>query len=381
VSSDRGLDPIASVEVAIASFPLPDPFQLGTVMVSEREFAFVRITTEAGLEGAMFVLSREPLVELVEHDLAPLLVGRDADAIARRVEDCQHGAIGPGRPGLRTRCVSLIEIALWDIKARRAGLPLWRLLGGYRADHPCLIVPDYLVEGGDIDAHAERSGELGRQGFPLLKLKRASSPDLTRRVLAATRAALPDDCGIVVDGAWVWQNAGEAVRELHAWGDPELRWLEDPFPASDVRSTARLRAAGAVPIAVGDEVSDPHQLERLIEADALDVVRVDATSLGGIEAYRRVATLAIASGLEVSSHVYPEVHVHCAAAWPGVLAVESFEPESGVFPTHLFVSGGPELAAGRIHAPSTPGLGFELDWERIRKHATREACVGAPQNA
>jgi L-alanine-DL-glutamate epimerase-like enolase superfamily enzyme len=74
------------------------------------------------------------------------------------------------------------------------------------------------------------------------------------------------------------------------------------------------------------------------------------------------------------------VHVHCAAAWPGVLAVESFEPDSGVYPSHLFVSNGPALAAGRIHAPSRPGLGFELDWERIRKHATLEARVGPPRN-
>lgn len=367
---DVGLDPIASVEAVVASFPLPAPFQLGTVTIAEREFALVRITTEGGLEGSMFVLSRDqPLAELVERGLAPLLVGRDADAIARRVEECHNGAVGPSRPGLRTRCISLIEIALWDIKAQRAGLPLWRLLGGYRPDHPALIVPDYLSEGANVERHAERVGELGREGFPLVKLGRASSPDLTRRLLEATRAALPDDCGIVVDAAWVWRNAGEARRELHAWGDPRLSWLEDPFPAGDVRSAARLRASGTVPIAVGDEVSDPRQLERLIEADAVDVVRLDATTLGGIQAYRDIATLASSQGLELSPHVYPEVHVHLAAAWPGVVAVETFEPDSGVYPSHLFVSGGPEVAEGRIVAPSTPGLGFELDWERISKHA------------
>ena len=100
---DAGLDPIASVEAVVASFPLEAPFQLGTVTVADREFAIVRITTEGGLEGSMFVLSREqPFVELVERGLAPLLVGRDADAIARRVEECQNGAVGPSRPGLRT---------------------------------------------------------------------------------------------------------------------------------------------------------------------------------------------------------------------------------------------------------------------------------------
>src|SRR5688572_18926893 len=160
---DAGLDPIASVDVTIASFPLPAPFRLGTVTVADREFAIVRVTTEAGFEGAMFVLSREqPFAQIVERGLAPLLVGRDADAIARRVEECHQGAVGPSRPGLRTRCISLIEIALWDIKAQRAGLPLWRLLGGYRPDQPALVVPDYLSEGADVVRHAERIGELGQ---------------------------------------------------------------------------------------------------------------------------------------------------------------------------------------------------------------------------
>jgi L-alanine-DL-glutamate epimerase-like enolase superfamily enzyme len=148
-----------------------------------------------------------------------------------------------------------------------------------------------------------------------------------------------------------------------------------------VRSAARLKAAGIVPIAIGDEVSDPRQLERLIEADALDVVRLDATTLGGVQAYHEVATLGAAAGLELSPHVYPEVHVHLAGAWPGVLAVETFEAESRVFPSHLFVSGGPELSGGRIHAPSAAGLGFELDWERIRKHARQQACVSGAPNA
>lgn len=236
-------------------------------------------------------------------------------------------------------------------------------------------MPDYLTEGADPEAHGERVAELAQDGYPLVKLARASSPDAMRRLIAACQKGLPDGCRLVVDGAWFWRNAGEAQRELEAWGSPDLGWLEDPFPAEDLRSIARLRDAGVVPIAVGDEVADPQQLRRLIEADALDVVRLDATTLGGIQAYRDVATLASAAGLELSPHIYPEVHVHCAAAWPGVVAVESYDPKTEIFPTHLFMSGGPTMKDGRIVAPSVPGLGIELDWEWIRAHAVQHARV------
>jgi L-alanine-DL-glutamate epimerase-like enolase superfamily enzyme len=363
-------------EAVVASFPLPAPIALGTTVMTEREFAFVRITTHAGLEGAAFVLSRsQPIVEAIQYGLAPLIVGRDADAIARRVQECHEGTVAPARPGLHTRALSLLEIALWDIKARRADLPLWRLLGGYRPDHPGLIVAEYPNSGSDLQAIGEQIGRHGQDGFGLVKIKRCDTPEQTRELLAASRAALPEHCEIVVDAGWIWRNAADAVREIRDWGDIGLAWLEDPFPAGDVRSAVRLRDSGVARIGSGDEVADPRQLERLVEADAVDVLRVDATSLGGIQAFRNAMTLAMAAGLEISPHAYPEIHVHCAAAWPGVRAVETFQAASATFPSHLFITGGPVIRDGMVHAPSTPGLGFELDWDHIHHRARREANV------
>ncbi len=375
-SDQRDLDPIHSVDVTCASFGLPSPIRIGSTVITEREFAFVRITTSEGIEGSAFVLARaQPFVEVIERDLALLLIGRDSDAIASRIEDCQLGAVAPARPGLRTRAVSLVEIALWDIKARRAGLPLWRLLGGYRPDHPGLIVAEYLTDDSQLTAWAERIRGYGEAGFRLVKIKRGDTAEQTRALLESARAVLPADCEIVVDAAWSWRNVADARRELRAWGDVELAWLEDPFSPGDVRAAAHLRSAGLLRIGIGDEVADPHLLERLIEAHAIDVLRVDATTLGGIHAFRHAASLAIAAGLEVSTHAYPEVHVHCAAAWPGVSAVETFEAQSASFPSYLFVAGGPVIKDGLVHAPATPGLGVDLDWERIGAHATREAHI------
>ena len=129
-----GADPIERVVALRASFALATPLRLGGAEIRAREFTFVRITTRSGIEGKAFALSRGlPGDILITEVLAPGLVGSDPDAILERVAACAATVAAPSRPGMVTRAISLVEIALWDIKAQRAATPLWRLLGGYRA--------------------------------------------------------------------------------------------------------------------------------------------------------------------------------------------------------------------------------------------------------
>src|SRR5207249_2121624 len=143
---------------------------------------------------------------------------------------------------------------LWDVKAKRAGFPLWRLLGGNDPEVPTLIVGGYPT-GEPPEELAARVGEYGRQGWRLLKLARLGDPDTMRRLLDASLEALPDGCELVVDAAWVWRRPAEVLRELRAWGDPPLAWLEDPLPTEDVDAYARLRAESSAPIGAGDEIT------------------------------------------------------------------------------------------------------------------------------
>jgi L-alanine-DL-glutamate epimerase-like enolase superfamily enzyme len=364
------VDPIERVVALRASFPLATPLRLGGGEIRAREFTFVRITTRSGVEGKAFALSRGlPSDIFMTEVLAPVLVGSDPDAILERVAACAATVAAPSRPGMVTRAISLVEIALWDIKAQRAAAPLWRLLGGYRAEIPALLVAGYLTDDTTPEALGERLGTLGHAGYRLLKIARAPTPDLTRRLVETARAALPAESRIVVDVLWSWHTSTAGQRELRAWGrDLDLAWLEDPFPPSDWRSCRDLRARTGLRIGVGDEVTDPHVLRNLIELGAIDVARTDATALGGIDAWREVSAHARLAGLEVSPHAYPEVHVHCACAWPGSCAVELFEPDSPYWPTSRFLSGGPVVRDGMVHAPGSPGLGFELDWECIERH-------------
>ena len=364
------VDPIDRVVALRASFPLATPLRLGGSVIPAREFTIVRITTRSGIEGKAFALSRAlPSDTFIAEVLAPVLVGTDPEALLELVAACARTISAPSRQGMASRALSLVEIALWDIKAQRAAAPLWRLLGGFRSEIPALLVAGYLTDDTTPETLGEHLGSLGHDGYRLLKISRAPTPDLTRRLVETARAALPSESGIVVDVLWSWQTSTAAQRELRDWGrDLDLAWLEDPFPPGDWKSCRDLRERTGLRIGVGDEVTDPQVFRNLIELGAIDVARTDATALGGIDAWREVSAYARIAGVEVSPHAYPEVHVHCACAWPGSCAVELFEPGSPYWPTDRFLSGGPLLRDGMVVAPEAPGLGFELDWECIERH-------------
>jgi len=367
-------DPIARVDAVRAVFPLKAPIMLGAMRIAAREFLCVRITTESGLQGCAFVLSRGlPAEALIEQMLAPALVGRDSDLIDQRVAECLATVTEPSHAGMMKRALSLVEIALWDVKGRRLKTPVWRLLGGARSEVPVLLVGGYLTADTTPEEVGAKLGALAGQGHTLFKVARAPTPDLTRRLLTAARMELPDGCRLVVDTHWCWDSSAAALREIEGWGELDLEWLEDPMPPGMWDPCRELRERSGLRIGVGDEVTDAQVLRKLVDSRAIDVLRADATTIGGIGAWRQLSAYARLSGMMVSPHAYPEVHIHCACAWPDACAVEMFEVDSPYWPTNQFVSGGMRIENGMAHAPEEPGLGVEIDWDCIEGHdRTRE---------
>jgi L-alanine-DL-glutamate epimerase-like enolase superfamily enzyme len=357
-----------------AVFPLASPVMLGSSTITNREFLCVRVTTSAGIHGHAFALSRGlPSEEFIRQSLAPILVGRDSDMIEERIGDCLRAMAAPARAGMTRRALSLIEIALWDLKGHRLKTPLWRLLGGARSQVPVLLVGGYLTADSTPEDVGAKLGELANQGYTLFKVARGPAPEITRRLIAAARAALPAECQLVVDTHWCWETSGDALRELSQWGNLDIAWLEDPMPPERWEPCRELREKSGLRIGVGDEVTDEQVLRRLVDTRSIDVLRTDATALGGVGAWWRLSAYAHLSGMSISPHAYPEVHVHCACAWPVALAVEMFEIDSPYWPTGRFITGGMRVQNGVAHAPEGPGLGVEFDWECIERHdRTRE---------
>jgi L-alanine-DL-glutamate epimerase-like enolase superfamily enzyme len=368
-------DPIARVDAVRAVFPLRAPIMLGSMTIADREFLCVRITTEAGFEGHAFALSRGlPSDAFISQSLAPVLVGRDSDLIGQRVAECLATVPAPSHAGMVTRALSLVEIALWDAKGRRLDTPLWRLLGGARAEVPVLLVGGYLTAETTPEEVGEKLGALASQGYTLFKVARGPTPDVTRRLLIAAHDALPEHCGLVVDTHWCWETSAAALGELARWGELDLEWLEDPMPPGMWEPCRELRDRSGLRIGVGDEVTDEQVLRRLVDTRSIDVLRSDATAIGGIGAWWRLSAYAHLSGTIVSPHAYPEVHIHCACAWPVACAVETFEIDSPYWPTSHFVSGGMQIEDGKARAPEGPGLGVDIDWDCIEHHDRTRGC-------
>ncbi len=360
---------VVAIRSGTAVLPLPAPLRLGPLEIREREYAAVEIETDDGLIGNAYCLTRNaPVAACVERLVAPVVSGRHVDP-AVCWDACSRATVTIGRSGLVVRAIGLVDVALWDVAAQAAGVPVWRLLRseGEPGTTPVMIVSAYPLSDRTPESLADDVIRHADAGFGLLKVARDADPDRMRRLLAAVAARLPANARLVVDAGFAWRSAAEALSELPAWGDVPLAWLEDPLVPEDAAGCARIRREGPHPVGVGDEVSHDSTYRALVDADALDVLRLDAIAIGGITPALRVLELAEAHELPVSFHVYPEVSIHLATGRNGAI-VEIFDPVAGgnpLDPAHLLGAGGPHVAQGRAAPPSGPGLAYHLDGDRF----------------
>ncbi|MGD2204303.1 enolase C-terminal domain-like protein [Microbacterium maritypicum] len=346
---------IARIDTATAVLPLPAPLHLGAMTVTRREYSAVRATADDGLTGVAYCLSREaPMAEIVDRLVAVHAVGADADDPAATWERMLRGSAIVGRVGLVRRAIGLVDIALWDIAARRAGLPLWTLLGTGDGPRESMLVAAY--PSADRTPREVADEVLAQaDGWTNVKISRIPDPAYMRDLLAMLNAELPDATGLVVDVGFGWPDADTALTEIAQWGDPRLAWLEDPLLPEDAEGVARIRRESGLPVSVGDEVTDPAVLKALVEVGGVDVLRLDVVAIGGVTPAREMIAWAAERGVPVSGHVYPEVTAHLG------IGVETFA--RGVNPYDAapsFILGGPSFE-GRVRPTDAAGLGFALD--------------------
>lgn len=346
---------IARIDTATAVLPLPAPLHLGAMTVTRREYSAVRATADDGLTGVAYCLSREaPMAEIVDRLVAVHAVGADADDPAATWERMLRGSAIVGRVGLVRRAIGLVDIALWDIAARRAGLPLWTLLGTGDGPRESMLVAAYPSTDR---TPREVADEVLAQadGWTNVKISRIPDPAYMRDLLAMLNAELPDTTGLVVDVGFGWPDADTALTEIAQWGDPRLAWLEDPLLPEDAEGVARIRRESRLPVSVGDEVTDPAVLRTLVEVGGVDVLRLDVVAIGGVTPAREMIAWAAERGVPVSGHVYPEVTAHLG------IGVETFARGVNPYdPAPSFILGGPSFE-GRVRPTDAAGLGFALD--------------------
>ncbi len=258
-----------------------------------------------------------------------------------------------------------IDIALWDMKAKRAGLPLAKLLGSHRDSVQC-----YNTSGGFLHTPLDqvlKNVAISREnGIGGIKLK-VGQPDTAEdiRRLTAVREVLGDDFPLMVDANQQWDRE-TAIRMGRKMESFNLVWIEEPLDAYDVEGHAQLAAALDTPIATGEMLTSFREHEQLILGNASDFVQPDAPRVGGISPFLKIMDLAAKHGRKLAPHFAMEVHLHLAAAYPLEPWLEHFEWLNPLFNEQL------ELRDGRMWVSERHGLGFTLS-EQARRW-TQQSC-------
>jgi L-alanine-DL-glutamate epimerase-like enolase superfamily enzyme len=299
---------IASVQVATIRAPLPEVIRFGPWVMEHREFALCRIEATTGTVGHAFVYTRDgPIAAFVDRNIAPMYVGEslgDPAEIHWRAAWSNNAILASG---LGLRALSLVDLAAWDLSARLQETSVTRLLGGEPRALPATAIIGYPPTLTPDQVRAQVEGLL-EDGWRRFKQPIAATPEATRQRLGAARATMGPDCWLGMDCNWVFKTAQEAIEFAETIRQFELDWIEDVVPPGDAAMVAAIRAGAGVPIAMGDEQGGSYHPESLLAHDAIDVVRVDMTTNGGLTRLRGILDRIEARGVRWAPHMFGHMH-------------------------------------------------------------------------
>jgi len=370
-------DSLRHIKLSHVVLPLDQPVSDAKVLtgrqkpLTETVLLFVEIASEDGHEGMGFSYSKRAGGRAqFEHlkEVTQVAIGQDPSDIDRIYQSLLWAGASVGRSGVATQAIAALDVALWDLKARRAGLPLAKLIGAHRDS--CRV---YNTSGGFLQASVEEIKEkatasLGA-GIGGIKIK-VGQPDWQADLDRV--AALRDHLGetpLMVDANQQWDRAGarRMCRELETFN---LVWIEEPLDAWDAVGHADLSHRFDTPIATGEMLTSVPEHLALLDAGYRGIVQPDAPRIGGVTPFLRFATLASQAGLALAPHYAMEIHLHLAAAYPTEPWVEHFEWLNPLFDERV------DIHDGRMWLSDRPGLGFSLS-DRMRALTVDSAEFGA----
>jgi L-alanine-DL-glutamate epimerase-like enolase superfamily enzyme len=357
---------IASVELLQVDLPPPVPRSDAIQSFVTQETPIVRIVCGDGGSGTGYSYTigtgGSSVVALLRDHLAPRLIGRDPAEIESIGRDLLFATHATSTGAITSLALAAIDTALWDWRCRRDGQPLWKAAGGAKRR-----IPVYTTEGGWLHLPTEtivrETVAAQEAGFKGAKIKVGlphMSDDVAR--LRAVRAAVGDGFELMVDANQCF-SLSEALRRAPRYADLGIAWFEEPLPADDLPGHAKLAAASAVPIAVGESLYAPAQFAAYVQAGAASILQPDVARVGGITPWLKVAHLAEAHNLAVCPHFLMELHVSLCAAVPNAAWLEYIPQLDAIVESRVRIEG------GRATPPETPGLGIEWDRDAIAARA------------
>jgi len=355
-------DSIAEIRLSLAFLPLSTPISDAKVLTGRQKpltqvaMLFAEIVSADGHEGLGFSYSKRaggPGMYAHAREIGPELLGDDPSDIARLWTKLVWAGASVGRSGLSVQAIAAFDNALWDMKAKRAGLSLAKLLGAHREGVPC-----YNTSGGFLSSpldevleSVEKSVASGIGGIKIKVGHPDAKVDMSRLEAVATQ--IDGRVALMVDANQQWDRAValRMCRNMESFG---LTWIEEPLDAYDVEGHAALAATIDTPIASGEMLVSAGEHFAMIARRAIDFVQPDAARVGGITQFQRVTAMAQEAGLSLAPHFAMELHVHLSAAYPHACWVEHFDWLDPLFNERQRIEG------GRMMISERPGLGVSL---------------------
>jgi D-galactarolactone cycloisomerase len=357
------------------------PHWVSHFIVPRANELLVRLHTDQGIEGIGQATSYgaiEPIVNAFRSGIAELIVGADPlapERIYQRLFGLTSQRLAHEKGWSREALVRIsaaVDIAVWDIVGKAAGLPLYRLFGGYRDEVPCYVTCAYYRDDKTLAELRDEIAMLKAQGHTGFKAKAGALPlaeDIER--LALVREVIGDDNDLMIDvnRGWDLATAIEAARLLEPL---RPRWLEEPVRWADDRRELKLLAQKTrIPLSAGESELTSYGCRALLEEQAIQILQFDCTMMGGFTEGRKLAALCELNHVQVAPHHDCFIHAHIVAASPAGCIVESFtDPERDPLQAELFEDP-PRIANGRLKLKEAPGLGLTLSEAAVRKFGQR----------
>jgi D-galactarolactone cycloisomerase len=379
---------ITSVKTHLVHCPIPEEYRVrsGAGYKLARQGAFVEIATDEGITGigpcsfGSASLDLRSVASLIDNTFAPALVGEDPRAIERLWDKVYFGSIVRvhGRRGLGVAILSAVDIALWDIKGKALGAPVYELLGGAFQDP----VPVYAssVYWAPPDESARQARAFLDEGFNAFKVKVGLDVSNDIDALLAIRDEVGPDIDMMVDANQCYTRhlALRVGRELERLN---VLFFEEPLPIDDLEGHRFLAEKLDVRIATGENMYTRWDFVPFVSAGAVHVVQADASRVGGISEARRIFDLAGAFHLHAAPHTFSDAltvaaSLHLVAAATNAPILE-YDRTYNPLQTEL-VKNPPHVHDSVIDLPQEPGLGVEIDWDFVADHPyTGEIGIGA----
>ena len=341
-------------------WPRRVPITNGKHTYTHSGLGLVKIETDAGITG-VGVGSTTGVAGAAIERLTPELLGEDP----LNVERLWHKMWIPkltGRRGLTTRAISAIDIGLWDLRAKVAGLPLYKLLGGYRDRVPTYVAGGYYEEGKGLKELAAEMASYVEAGARAVKMKIGALPireDVAR--VKTVRETVGWEVKLMVDANCAYRYY-EAIQIAKRMEEFEPFWFEEPVAPDDYEGHRRLAEATTIPIASGENEYTRYGFRDLIQHGCVPILNADAKILGGVTEFMKVVALAQAHDLDIAPHGSQDIHVHLVAAIANGLILEFYrdtvDPMWGKMYHHTLQLNDD----GTVSPPDVPGIGVDPNY-------------------